>query len=95
MRAIAILTLTFLPATFVSVRRSKYLVFDPRVSDNNADSLQYDVLQFFAWERSSPRCLGGFREDLDILGHLTSVDHSDNFVLAHMAEKTRNSLISF
>ncbi|CAF9939217.1 MAG: hypothetical protein ALECFALPRED_008042 [Alectoria fallacina] len=33
------------------------------------------------------RGLGGFREDLDVLGYLTSINDDYDIVLAHMAEK--------
>ena len=89
MKTIAVLTLTFLPATFVSVGRLDSPYVCPPAANGKIGTLQYDVLQLFARERSSSRGLGGFQEDLDILGDLTSLDDRYDFILAHVAEKVQ------
>ena len=66
-----------------------YRALGPRAADDDVGSLQYDILQLIAWERSSARGLGGLWEDLDILGDLTSIDDDYDIVLAHMAEKIK------
>ncbi len=64
-------------------------------ADFHAGGLQYDVLQLHTRERSSSRGLGGFGEDLDILGDLTSTYIRNDFILVHVAEEFREGVIGF
>ena len=65
----------------------------PPTADGHAGGLRYDVLQFFTRERSSSPGLGGFGEDLDILGDLTSTYNRHDFVLVHVAEDIQKEVI--
>ena len=64
-------------------------------ADGHAGGLQYGLLQLFTRERSSSRGLGGFGEDLDILGDLTSTYNRHDFVLVHVAEKIPKKVTGF
>ena len=64
-------------------------------ADGHTGGLQYDLLQLFTREQSSSRGLGGFGEDLDILGDLTSTYNRRDFVLVHVAEKIPKKVTGF
>ena len=70
-------------------------VSGPPAADGRTGGLQYDLLQLFTRERSSSRGLGGFGEDLDILGDLTSTYNRHDFVLVHVAEKIPKKVTGF
>ena len=70
-------------------------VSGPPAADGPAGGLQYDLLQLFTRERSSSRGVGGFGEDLDILGDLTSTYNRHDFVLVHVAEKISKKVTGF
>ena len=95
MKTVAVLTLTFLPATFVSV-----LKFSPPCQPRQQLTAMQAVFgtaffKFLAWERSSSRSLGRFGENLDILGNLTSTYNRHDFVLVHVAEEFQKDVIGF
>ena len=70
-------------------------VSGPPAADSHVGGLQYDVLQLHTRERGSSRGLGGFGEDLDILGDLSSTYDRHDFVLVHVAEETWEGVIGF
>ena len=67
----------------------------PPAADGHAGGLRYDVLQLLTRERSSSRGMGGFGEDLDILGDLTSTYNRHDLVMVHVAEDIQKEVIGF
>lgn len=93
MKTVAVLTLVFLPATFVSVsqwrRGPNYLVM---LAYPSAGHFQHPVLQFYARDSVRTRFMGNFGPLLDLLGILCSPHYSYSRVLVGMATLVSPSL---
>jgi hypothetical protein len=94
MRTVAILTLTFLPATFVSVRTMKRYALRPRIralllAYNVLGYFQYQFLQLHSYHRVRQTIVDRIGQILDLLDICYSSHDCHNHTLVYLAAPIR------
>ena len=94
MKTISVVTLFFLPATFVSVSDSpRHTYGRPGWADTVVDSLQHELLLTFSGSRHQPKNMGDVGPILDILGICNTFDDPNVGLLDVGAARGRNQTV--